>query len=46
MELERTKQRPNPGLEAISGRTEKTKEVEKEVTEVELEVGFMGIFVG
>lgn len=46
VELERTKQRPKPGLEAMSGRIEKTKEVEKEVREEELEVGLMASFVG
>lgn len=42
----RTKQRPKPGLESMLGKTEKTKEVEKEATEVEFELGFMVIFVG
>ncbi|KAB2617794.1 L-type lectin-domain containing receptor kinase S.1-like [Pyrus ussuriensis x Pyrus communis] len=36
VELERTKQSPNLGIVAISGKTKKTKEVVKEVTEVEL----------
>jgi len=47
--LQRTKARPKPGLVVISGKTEKTKEVENEVMEEdeELEDGFvMGTFVG
>ncbi|KAM1108814.1 hypothetical protein ACFX13_005513 [Malus domestica] len=37
VELERMKQRPNPMLDLISGRTEKTTEVVKVATEEELE---------
>ncbi|TQD77536.1 hypothetical protein C1H46_036928 [Malus baccata] len=43
VELERTKQRPNLG---IDGRMEKMKVLVKEATEVELEVCFLRIFVG
>ena len=47
MVLERTKARPKPGLSLISGRMEKTKEVENEAMAVELEVvGFMVSRVG
>ena len=46
VELERTKARPKPGLSLISGRIEKTKEVENEATAVEFEVGFMVSRVG
>lgn len=43
VELERTKHKLKPRLEAILGRTEKTQEVEKEV---ELEVCFMVSSIG
>lgn len=43
MEPERTKAMPNPGLELISGKTEKINWVEKDDRVVELEVGFSGI---
>lgn len=46
VELERTKQRPKPGLVEICGRTEKTKAVEKEERVEELEVGIMRRVVG
>lgn len=39
VELERQKQRPKPGLVDMSGRTEKTKEVEKEESRVGFRVG-------
>lgn len=37
--FERTKQRPKPGLVEMSGRIEKTKEVEKEESRVGFRVG-------
>lgn len=46
VELERTKQRPKPGLVEISGKTEKTNDVEKEEREDELELGNMESVVG
>lgn len=46
VELERTKQRPNPGLLESSGKTEKTKAVEKEERDEEFEVDFMERVVG
>ena len=46
MVLQRTKARPKPGLVGLSGKTEKMKEVEKEVMFVEEGEGFMGSFVG
>lgn len=47
MVLQRTKARPKPGLVGLSGRTEKMKEVEKEVMFVEEDEGLsMGSFVG
>ena len=46
VELERTKQRPKPGLLESSGKTEKTKDVEKEERVEELEVGIMERVVG
>lgn len=39
VELERTKQRPKPGLVDMSGRMEKTKEVEKDESRVGFRVG-------
>lgn len=39
MEFKRTKQRPKPGLVEMSGRMEKTKEVEKEERRVRFRVG-------
>jgi hypothetical protein len=47
VQLERTKARPKPGLEAMLGNMEKTKEVEKEKrVVVEFWVCFILIFVG
>lgn len=48
VKLVRTKQRPKPGLEAISGKIEKTNEVEKEVRIEELVavLRFIFSFVG